>query len=103
MRTYSSSLPGCLRLVEERACLGNTPAEHDIVLPMTQAAVEAGGELAVNLVALGALAGLTGIVSREALLSVLRRRVRSDFLPLNERALEGGLRLGAGAMAMVSG
>jgi 2-oxoglutarate ferredoxin oxidoreductase subunit beta len=93
MRQYPSA-PGGLRLVEQRACLDQPPDERDIVLPMVQAAAEAGGELAVNVVALGALAGLTGIVSRDALLSVLRRRVRQDFLPLNERALEAGLRLG---------
>ncbi len=72
------------------------PAEHDIVLPMVRAAVEAGGELAVNVVALGALAALTGIASREAILMALRRRVRPEALPLNQRALEAGFRLGAG-------
>lgn len=102
MRMYPAS-PGGLRLVEERACLGNTPAENDVVLPMIQTAVEAGGELAVNVVAVGALAGLTGIASREALLAGLRRRVRPDSLPLNQRALDAGLRLGAGAIATAQG
>jgi 2-oxoglutarate ferredoxin oxidoreductase subunit beta len=102
MRQYPISTPGGLRLVEERACLDHAPAEHDVVLPMIQTAVEAGGELAVNVVALGALAGLTGIASREVLLQVLRRRVRPDFLPLNQRALDAGLRLGTSAMATVS-
>jgi 2-oxoglutarate/2-oxoacid ferredoxin oxidoreductase subunit beta len=97
MRTYPAE-PGGLRLVEERACLGNTPAEHDIVLPMIQTAVEAGGELAVNVVALGALAGVTGIASHEAILAGLRRRVRAESVALNERALEAGFRLGAKAV-----
>jgi 2-oxoglutarate ferredoxin oxidoreductase subunit gamma len=92
-------MPGGLRLVEERACLGNTPSANDIVLPMARTAVEVGGEQSVNVVALGVLAGLTGIVSREALLAGLRRRVRPDSLPLNQRALEAGLRLGAAALA----
>jgi 2-oxoglutarate ferredoxin oxidoreductase subunit gamma len=96
MRKYPAA-PDGIRLVEERACLDNTPAEHDLVLPMIKVAVEAGGELAVNVVALGALAGLTGIASREALLAGLRRRVRSESLPLNERALDAGLRLGGRA------
>jgi 2-oxoglutarate/2-oxoacid ferredoxin oxidoreductase subunit beta len=97
MRTYPVSSPGNLRLVEERACLGEPPGEHDIVLPMVRTAVEAGGELAVNVVALGALAALTGITSREAILTALRRRVRPDALSLNQRALEAGFRLGAEA------
>lgn len=41
----------------------------------------------------------TGIASREVLLAELRRRIRSDFVALNERALEAGLQLGARAMA----
>ena len=60
-----------------------------------QTAVESGGELAVNVVALGALAGLTGIVSREALRAALHRRLKPELLPLNERALDAGLLLGA--------
>jgi 2-oxoglutarate/2-oxoacid ferredoxin oxidoreductase subunit beta len=103
IRKYPALAPGGVRLIEERASEGRGPGAHDIVLPMLQAAMEAGGAVAVNVVALGALAGLTGIVSREALLAVLRGRVRPDFLPLNERALEAGLRLGAGVMAMLPG
>ena len=99
MKQFPGSTSGGLRLVEEQACVDSAPSPHDIVLPMIRAAVEAGGELAVNVVALGALAGLTGIASREALLAGLRRRVRPASLPLNERALEAGLRLGARAMA----
>jgi len=101
MRKYPGT-PGGLRLVEEQACIGNTPDEHDVILPMVRTAVDAGGELAVNVVALGALAGLTGITSAEALLAGLCRRVRPDSLPLNQRALEAGLRLGARAMVTAS-
>lgn len=97
MRKYPATRPGGLRLVEERACLDQPPAEGDIVLPMLRAAEEAGGALAVNVVALGALAALAGIASREAILAALSRRVRADALALNQRALEAGFRLGSGA------
>jgi len=97
MRRYTGIRPGGVRLVDERACLGNTPGERDIVLPMLQAANEAGGEITVNVVALGALAGLTGVTSREAILAALKRRMKPDLVPLNERALEAGWRLGVGA------
>lgn len=95
MRLYTGLRPGGIRLVEERACLGNTPAAGDMVLPLVRTAAEAGGELAVNVVALGALAGRTGLVSREALQAALRRRLKPDLWPLNQRALEAGLVLGA--------
>jgi len=97
MRQHSSLKPGGVRVVDERACLDNTPGEHDIVLPILRTANEAGGEITVNVVALGALAGLTGIASREAILAALRRRVKPDLLALNERGLEAGWRLGVGA------
>jgi 2-oxoglutarate ferredoxin oxidoreductase subunit beta len=100
MRKYPAR-PGGLRLVERSACLDQPPGEHDIVLPMAYSAVEAGGELAVNVVALGALAAITGIASREAILVALRRRVRPDALSLNQRALEAGFRLGAAAITPV--
>ena len=97
MRSYTEVKPGGLRLVEERALLGKRPGDRDIVLPIVRTANEAGGEITVNVVALGALAGLTGIASREAILAALRRRVKPDLLALNERALDAGFKMGAEA------
>ncbi len=99
MRKYTGIRPGGLRVVEERACLATTPGEADVVLPLIRTAVEAGGELAVNVVALGALAGLTGLASATALHAALRRRLKPELLPLNQRALEAGLQLGARQLA----
>ncbi len=99
MRKYTVVRPGGLRIVDEGALPGNTRQEQDVVLPLTQAAIEAGGELAVNVVALGALAGLTGSASHAALRAALHRRMKLDLVPLNERALEAGLRLGTGQPA----
>jgi 2-oxoglutarate ferredoxin oxidoreductase subunit beta len=99
MRKYTTHHPGGLRIVEEGAVLGNARQEKDIVLPLTRAAIEAGGELAVNAVALGALAGLTGIASPEALRAAIRRRMKPELVPLNEHALEAGLRLGERQLA----
>jgi 2-oxoglutarate/2-oxoacid ferredoxin oxidoreductase subunit beta len=93
MRKYRPG-PGTIRLVDEAACIGQTATEQDVVLPFMRAAVEAGGELAVNVVALGALAGLTGVVSPQAILAALCQRVRPDALGLNQRALDAGFRLG---------
>ena len=97
-RKYADRQPGGLRIVEERACLGEGGQDADVVLPLVRAAVEAGGEVCLNVVALGALAGLTGCVSREAVLAALAERLRPDLLPLNTRAFEAGLRLGREAV-----
>ncbi len=94
MGKYTAVRPGGLRIVDERALLGNTRQEQDVVLPLVQTAIEAGGEMAVNIVALGALAGLTGIASPEALRAAIRRRLKANLIPLNQRALEAGLLLG---------
>jgi len=95
MRKCTDLRPGGLRIVDERALIGNTRREGDIVLPLIQAAIEAGGELGVNVVAVGALAGLTGIVSPAALQMAIRGRMKPELLRLNQRALEAGLQLGA--------
>lgn len=55
------------------------------------------GEIAANVVALGALVALTGGVSAESLRRAVRERVKPEFVALNEKALEAGLRLGEGA------
>lgn len=101
MRKFAVSAPGSIRLVDESACAGQQPAAEDVVLPIARTAAEAGGELVVNVVALGALAGLTGIVSPQAILAGVRQRVRPEALALNQRALEAGVRLGLGAAAPV--
>jgi 2-oxoglutarate ferredoxin oxidoreductase subunit beta len=94
MRKYAAVRPGGFRIVDEGALLGTTRQEQDIVLPLIQTAIEAGGELAANVVALGALAGLTDIASHAALRAAIRRRMKAELIPLNERALEAGLLLG---------
>jgi 2-oxoglutarate ferredoxin oxidoreductase subunit gamma len=98
MRKCIAVRPGGLRIVDERALIGNTRQKGDVVLPLIQTAIEAGGELAVNVVALGALAGLTGIASPAALGAAIRGRMKSELISLNQRALEAGPRLGAGQL-----
>jgi 2-oxoglutarate ferredoxin oxidoreductase subunit gamma len=60
-------------------------------LPITELAHKAGGGVVANIVALGALVGLTGIVSEKSLREVLLRRVPKGTEELNERALNLGL------------
>lgn len=75
------------------------PESGALSIPFTRMAREAGRELMANIVALGALAAITGAVSREALKAAVLARVPAASREMNERALEAGLAAGAKALA----
>ena len=75
------------------------PAAGALPIPFTRLAREAGKELTANIVALGALAAITGAVSPEALKAAVLARVPAGSRELNERALEAGLAAGAKILA----
>ena len=60
-------------------------------LPITELAHKAGGGFVANIVALGALVGLTGVASEKSLREALLRRVPKGTEELNQRALNLGL------------
>jgi 2-oxoglutarate ferredoxin oxidoreductase subunit gamma len=53
------SAPGAVSIIEERAVAGSLAADDAIVLPLTDTARECGAAIATNIVALGALIGIT--------------------------------------------
>jgi len=59
-------------------------------VPATRLAMELGNRMAANIVMLGFFAGVTGVVSREALEEAVRATVRPRHLELNVRALDTG-------------
>jgi 2-oxoglutarate ferredoxin oxidoreductase subunit gamma len=75
------------------------PETGALSIPFTRLAREAGRELMANIVALGALAAITGVVSPEALKAAVLARVPAGSRELNERALEAGLAAGAKILA----
>lgn len=63
-------------------------------LPISQTAKEkVGREMVANVVALGAVAKITGVVSREALTEALLARIPAGTEDMNRKALELGWRL----------
>lgn len=60
-------------------------------LPLTEIALETGGEFVSNIVALGAMVGLTGVVSLDAMGKALEERVPAGTQEMNRRALSAGL------------
>lgn len=64
-------------------------------LPLTATAAALGSKVVANVVALGAMNALLGLVSPENLRRAVVGRVPARFRELNERALEEGVKLGA--------
>ncbi len=68
------------------------------MVPITLMAQKAGGLIVANIVALGALVGLTGVASEEALRKAVLARVPKGTEELNKRALDMGLQAAKKAM-----
>jgi 2-oxoglutarate ferredoxin oxidoreductase subunit gamma len=92
---YSRSVhPQALSIIDERAAHGPNTADS-ILLPLTATARDCGATLAANIVGLGVLVRLSGIVSERSLREALAARVAPESLNLNLRALDAGLSLAA--------
>jgi 2-oxoglutarate ferredoxin oxidoreductase subunit gamma len=102
LRTLS---PDGLAVLDERLEVGDAvtlAAGRVVRLPLVASAREAGDEIATNVVGLGALAGLSDVVSEQSLGAALQARAKSEFAEMNARALAAGLRLGRDARALVA-
>ena len=82
--------PGGLLLVDADL-VQEAPSTRTVALPFTQIARELGRAMAANIVALGALAQLTGAVSLESLTAAVLARVPKGTEDLNRRALAAGV------------
>ena len=67
-----------------------------IPIPATKTAAEdLGNEIVANMIILGSMVGMTGVVGKKALLEATRERVPERFRDLNLRAIEIGFKVGA--------
>jgi 2-oxoglutarate ferredoxin oxidoreductase subunit gamma len=82
--------PGGLLLVDADL-VQEAPASRVLALPFTRIARELGRAMAANIVALGALAQLTGAVSLESLTAAVLARVPKGTEDLNKKALAAGV------------
>jgi len=70
---------------------------RQVPLPMYQSVMDTIGKpIVFNICMLGAVIGLTGIVKQESILKVLKSRIPSGFLKINQEALQLGITLGSG-------
>jgi 2-oxoglutarate ferredoxin oxidoreductase subunit gamma len=86
--------PGALVIADLRLCpelpQGDFRVHH---LPLSRRAIELGSERVANIVALGALATLSGICERKTLEQAVRAETPKSFLELNLDALAAGYRI----------
>jgi 2-oxoglutarate ferredoxin oxidoreductase subunit gamma len=82
--------PGGLLLVDADL-VKEAPASRALALPFTRIARELGRAMVANIVALGALAQLTGAVSLESLTAAVLARVPKGTEGLNRQALAAGV------------
>jgi 2-oxoglutarate ferredoxin oxidoreductase subunit gamma len=82
--------PGGLLLVDADL-VPEAPATGTVALPFTQIARDLGRAMAANIVALGALAQLTGAVSLDSLTAAVLARVPKGTEELNKKALAAGV------------
>lgn len=105
LRYLRTLAPDGLAVLDERLDVGDTARGHAgrvVRLPLVASAREAGDEIATNVVGLGALAGLSDVVSEQSLAAALAARAKSAFADMNARALAAGLRLGRDARALAA-
>jgi 2-oxoglutarate ferredoxin oxidoreductase subunit gamma len=82
--------PGGLLLVDADL-VTEFPASRAVALPFTRIARDLGKAMVANIVALGALAQLSGLVSLKSLEAAVRARAPRGTEELNQRALAAGV------------
>ncbi len=88
---YGGQMRGGELLILDADHVTRAPTTRAVRVPMTTLAREVTGqEIAANMVGLGLLAGLTGIVAREALEAAVRDRAPRGTADTNLKALAAG-------------
>lgn len=79
-------------LIVDSVHVDRVPTSKAYMIPITKIAEEATGRrITANIVALGIIVGLTGIVSRKAIEAAVRARAPKGTESINLKALEAGL------------
>ena len=93
---YSTAIrPGGLVVTDSRSVKVFKKVDaRQIELPFYETAVEkAGNAVTMNICMLGAVVGLTGVVSRDAVMKTIAARVPPEFLDVNQKAFHLGMEL----------
>ncbi len=88
---YSNNLKKDGLLIVDQERVGRVPSSRAIKVPITRLAQESSGKsITANVVALGVLVGLTGVVSREAIIQAVAARAPKGTEEMNRSALSAG-------------
>jgi len=92
--TYSTDIKSDAWVVVDSELVAHPPTSDAVILPFTAVARDRLKKvMAANIVALGAIAELTGLVTHRALEKALLARVPGGTSSLNRRALNMGMRM----------
>lgn len=97
---YAKTLAAHGTMIAEEALreeMGDSP--QVVYLPLRATALSLGSELYTNIIGLGALAALSGAVTKESLESSVRSRVKAETVKDNFAALDLGYKLASRASA----
>ena len=88
--------PGGLLLVDSKyVTIGKKVDAKHRVLPMFDTVLkEIGKPIVFNICMLGALIGITKLIKPESILKVLETTIPKDFMEMNKKALEMGIKMG---------
>ena len=93
-RYFNDLKPGGVFIVDT-SFITNIPSSNAYQIPITQHTIKhLKSPVFANIVALGILCEITGIVSRRSLTKAVLDRVPEDFIEQNKKALQLGFRLG---------
>jgi len=88
---YAGNLKKDGILIVDQERVGRVPSSRAIKVPITRLAQESSGKsITANVVALGVLVGLTGIVSRQAIIQAVAARAPKGTEEMNRAALSAG-------------
>ncbi len=91
---YATNLKKNGLLIVDEEKVGRVPMTSAIKLPILRTAVETTGKaITANVVALGALVGLTGVVSQQAIEKAVTARAPRGTEEINKAALDTGFKL----------
>ena len=88
--------PGGLLIVDSKyVTIGKKVDAKHRVLPMYEMVLkEIGKPIVFNICMLGALIGITRLIKPESILKVLETTIPKDFMEMNKKALEMGIKMG---------
>lgn len=100
-RKYCGESDRSTLVILDSTTVENVPACDGqlLLLPITDAAIAAGGRMAANVVALGVMNALVQVVDPESLRAAILHRVPNKYRDLNSRALDAAARLVDDALA----